>query len=384
MSNSYSPVLVNKPSSLSHTVRLSPTQEFSLRTDKEVKFLQVDPLIKLVDRRELSGGATELFFEQDPKIEEWAEKSSVYLGNVYCKTVDKTEARLCISVNCSDPYKKDLITVYNPKSQFVKIEASQILHVVISEGCFGPSDVWKWTFDNNETDLDVDLHQMGKREIDLGKPNLSDARDPKDIYFLKEKTQDFYHPSCREHQYWFRFDNRLLPMIRTKPNKVYYVGSMEFYGFDALQLGDGKPESLRSLDLWVNLKNKQATKFSRLMGVEDYGNSAVKANNSTFPIIHKPSSTTKKTTKSTYSGSTHSDKRTFKHYSSNTSSFYSNNYKDHRTIREVDIVQILPINEGEKCTTRTLIPSENEDYYDALVYKPGYSQYNHNSNFYAY
>lgn len=354
MKKGYSTVTISDPCSLHHTVRLYPSQDLSLRLSTDVKSLVTAPFIEVVSQRQLGEGI-EINFQQKEDIISWGKESSVYLGEINGETSIGTKFRLCVYMMSDNDYKKDVVTVFNPVNQIIKLESYQILEVVLSDPYFGGSDQWEVSFEDDERELDVGFHELGKRDITLAKSSILDTRDVSDIYHLKSRTRDFWHPCCREHHYWLRFDNRTLPLVRTRSNRVYFVGKVNFTGHGS-SLKDDDLKAERSLEVWINIKNKHAHRVAQLLGVRDFGDISSKPDAKAYlPIVsplrnqerkHRYNSG-KSYSRSTYTGGRWSGE-----------GYDYNTYSVKKPIRTIDIEESYT-ELGDNCKSASLIPQKS-------------------------
>lgn len=355
MAKSYSIVTVNDPCSMHHTVKLYPSQEMSLRLSSEVKYLKVSPFLEFVSKNRVKG-YLEIKFRQKPDIVSWGEESSVYLGEIYGETnLRDSKFRLCVYMISNNEYKKDVITVFNPINQVIKLESYQILEVVLSDPYFSGTDSWKMEFRDEKRQLDIGFHELGKRKINLAKKNIEDERDKSDIYHLVSRTKDFWHPSCREHHYWFRFDNRMLPLVRTRSNDVYLVGDINFTGYGS-SAEDDSLKAIRSLQVWLNIKSKHAYKVAQLLGIKNFGEVSDNPDSKAFlPIVSPINKRNKKKNRSYNASGTNYQS----HYYLNKYDYdnYST-YISSRSFRVIDIKEVLNPVLGSGCKSKSLIPEK--------------------------
>jgi hypothetical protein len=351
MLKGYSTVTISDPCSMHHTVRIYPSQDLTLRLSSDIKVLRTDPFIEIVGEKSLKEG-TEIHFKQKAEIIDWGKESSVYLGEIYGETSTGHKFRLCVHMMSDNDYKKDVVTVYNPVDQIIKVEPYQILEVVLSDPYFGGSDVWDIGYRDESRELDVGFHQLGKRDTSLARSNLADSRDESDIYHLKARTKSFFHPCCREHHLWFRFDNRILPLVRTRPNNVYFVGNIDFTGFGSALSKDEDLKAQRSLQVWLNIKNKHAHKVAQVLGVRDFGDVSERPDSKVFLPIATPT-TSKRSSSKSYSST--------RSYGGGRQSWYGegydyNTYTVKKSVREIDVEEVENPVLGVNCKAKSLIP----------------------------
>lgn len=332
-----------------HTVRLYPSQDLALRLSSDIKVLHTDPFIEIVGEKALKEG-TEIHFKQKSEIVDWGKESSVYLGEIYGETAKGHKFRLCVHMMSDNDYKKDVVTVYNPIDQIIKVEPYQILEVVLSDPYFGGSDAWDIAYQDENRELDVSFHELGKRDSTLSKSNVEDNRDESDIYHLKPRTKSWFHPCCREHHLWFRFDNRILPLVRTRPNDVYFVGNINFTGFGSATSKDEDLKAIRSLQVWLNIKNKHAHKVAQVLGVRDFGDVSEKPESKVYLPITTPS------TKKRSSSKSYSSTRSYNHHSWHGEGYDYNTYTVKKSVREIDVEEVENPILGVNCKAKSLIP----------------------------
>jgi len=356
MLKAYSTVTISDPCSMHHTVRLYPSQDLALRLSSDIKVLRADPFIEMTGEKTLKEGV-ELYFSQKSSIVEWGKESSVYLGEIYGETAAGLKFRLCVHMMSENDYKKDVVTVFNPVNQIIKVEPYQILEVVLSDPYFGGSDVWDANFKDQGRELDVGFHELGKRDIPLAYSNMKDSRDESDIYHLKARTKAFFHPCCREHHMWFRLDNRILPLVRTRPNDVYFVGNIDFTGFGAASK-DNDLKASRSLQVWLNIKNKHSHKVAQVLGVRDFGDVSESASKVYLPIAIpvKKEQSSKTYVSRTHSSSNSSSRSYGNNYHWHGEGYDYNTYRAKKSVRLIDVEEVTEPVLGYNCKTKSLIP----------------------------
>lgn len=360
-----------------HTVRLFPSQDLTLRLTSELRSLRTDPFIEIVGEKPLKEGI-EINFKQKSNIVSWGKDASVYLGEVNGETIKGHKFRLCVYMISNNAYKADVVTVFNPVNQIIKIEPYQILEVILSDPYFGASDVWKADYQDENRELDVGFHELGHRNVSLAQANLDDDRDISDIYHLKARTNNFWHPCCREHHHWLRFDNRMLPLVRTRPNNVYFVGNINFTGYNS-ESADEDLKATRSLQVWLNIKNKHAYKVAQVLGVRDFGDVSEKPDSTVFlPVVSSRKKQQHRARTHTSQSNTHRSHNHYAHgYSCWSGEGYDyNTYTVKKSIREIDVKEIMNPVLGVNCKAKSLIPAGksglipydwNDDDDDALI-----------------
>ena len=354
MTKGYSAVTISDPCSMHHTVRLYPSQDLTLRLSSDIKVLRTDPFIEMVGEKNLKEG-TEIYFKQKSDIVSWGKESSVYLGEIYGETMLGHKFRLCVHMVSENAFKQDVVTVFNPVDQIIKIEPYQILEVVLSDPYFGGSDFWDIDYQDKDRELDIGFHELGKRSIALARSNVEDTRDESDIYHLKSRSKSFFHPCCREHHFWLRFDNRMLPLVRTRPNNVYFVGNINFTGFGSASKDDDL-KTVRSLQVWLNIKNKHAHKVAQVLGVRDFGDVSEKTDSKVFlPIVGSSKKSSKNKSKSTYN-STRSYGNSHRAWSGYGEGYDYNTYTAKKSVRLIDVKEVENSILGTNCKAKSLIP----------------------------
>lgn len=121
-------IWVNNPA-VDSIVRINPQQEFGIRffhtNEKVVDFYYFSELFKLSEEQP----QTLYRFKLNPGLDEWAEISSVFLGEIF---IVKPSGGLRLSVILNSK-NEHILTVVNPKGYIIRMRPSQLLEVVINE-----------------------------------------------------------------------------------------------------------------------------------------------------------------------------------------------------------------------------------------------------------
>lgn len=356
--------MVNDPISMHHTVRLHPNQDLTLRLSSGLKDIKVDPFLEISGQNVLKEGI-EIHFKQKSDIIDWCEESTVYLGTISGVTTLDHKFQLCVYMISRNNYKKNVVTVFNPINQIIKLESYQILEVILSDPYFGGSDFWEVDFRDEKRDIDVGIQELGVRKIQLAKSAIEDNRDISDIYHLKARTNHYYHPSCREHHLWIRFDNHILPSVRTKANQVYFVGELDFVGYGS-KCKEDQLKAMRNLKVLVNIKNKHASKVSQLLGVKNFGD--ISENSDTKIIFPTITATSTSVTKSKNYATTGLYGNDYCEYYGYHHHGTANLYGSIHSIRKIDIKEVSNSKLGVNCKAKSLIPVGNKKFSGLIPY----------------
>lgn len=187
-SKSYAPVQIQNPSE-GHLVPLKPNQNFVLilkGRDPEVEFNSSFFRLYKKEYTSINGAFKTLFhFAQIYDLTEQSAYSQIYLGEVEV-LVDNRYANLHVFVECTNK-SLDLLTVVNPDANFVKINASTTLKIIISDEKY-----------NNKWDCDI---ISGDNGIRYQQVTEACYRPP------KFGVPDFSNQFINEWHYWFRLDD---------------------------------------------------------------------------------------------------------------------------------------------------------------------------------
>lgn len=129
------PIYIHDPKATQSVVRVAPYQNFVVQfssLSNIVDFHYASEFFDLVEERGFDGGGKSYTFKQiHPQLFLWSEYSSVFLGEI---VITRQNGQSCISVVLAgkkNPY--NILTVVNPSGEVVRLNASQILEVVLTE-----------------------------------------------------------------------------------------------------------------------------------------------------------------------------------------------------------------------------------------------------------
>ena len=135
----YSDVRVKDPNSDNHVVPLHPGQDFNIVLSSTMGEVAVDVESDFFDLTETVETAargqekeTVLKFSQFKDLSKWSQISKVYLGAVRLLSEMRDDfVNLSVFLESSNPLKENVITIINPEQNKLKVEAHQILEVVV-------------------------------------------------------------------------------------------------------------------------------------------------------------------------------------------------------------------------------------------------------------
>jgi len=273
---SFQPVRVTDPTSKSHTVSLFKTQDVVLVVNYgRICDIKVPPLLRVKER--ITRDAAEFVtFEHIELEDNFNASSTVYLGEIVVKTEEKKigdevhpacTMRMCVFLKADLASKEDVITVVNPIDAAVKLDPHNILEVVVYDPHFGACDSWDIGYLCDKSQLDINFHLLGKRTLPLSTAYLEDYKDKSDIYFLQPRNSVFHHPTCREHHFWIRFDSRILKIVKSQQNDIYYVGDIRFSGRTSAENTTNDVE--KTIRIYLNQKSKFDWRVEKMLRVPD-------------------------------------------------------------------------------------------------------------------
>jgi len=221
MSKKYSPIRISDPHE-GHTVPLLPTQNFSLYLSGDRTEVEFDsPFFELLDSTSRHD-VTIYNFAQKYDLSYWSRVSKVFLGEVV--TLSQTHmGSLCVFLSAADESRSNYTTVVNPEINFVKLEATTILEVVVYDKDY----LGRWDCAIISGEQGLKYEQLEYRQID---PRPGQHRIVCNDPYVTLPRADLFdeQPPMREHHYWFRLDTASMMSAVYLPTGTYATGKIVF------------------------------------------------------------------------------------------------------------------------------------------------------------
>lgn len=365
MPKNFSPILVRNPSSLQHVVNVHPKQPVLLRLDRSMyPDAEIVPSDGFITKSEVVNkeGITFCQIEQTIDASEWAQFSSCYLGNVWVGS-KKESANLLLVLQGENQRKRNHLTVVNPQFADVRVRPHTIMEIVLFDEDHKDYDEWNWEWSSA---LDVDVESLGQDYMSLYMwTKIHDSKSvegPDHPYARFPRMGTDVNPWTRQHHFWFRFNESLIPLLAEK-NGTKHVGDFRFFGWpDRFMKHSTRPVEM-NLSVYCDLSKKYTNAFETTLKLDK------KASYNNYPIvIGRPSEK-----QTTYYGS-----------QTGASSKWDYQKKPWPSVREVTL-SLLPTKSIEEgCTTVSADPppeivnrtyvGANEDCDFEIIY-PGWGHY---------
>lgn len=265
----YALARVVNPTSLQHLVKLHPGQGFVLSLDKK---LYDDPKIEIMcdnlymaiaDKKE--GSYT---FVQRRNLDDWSVYSSCMLGEVWIECEDSL-SKLVVVQNCLNPEKADHLTVINPDHCDIRVQPHNVMELVLYDKSFGYQDEWSWKW--RSTMDGVVVEEIGSDTLGLYSwfefNEYMDIDPPHHRYARFPRTEVDENQFCRQHHFWFRFNNELLGSLQ-KDLGVQYVGDIDFVGYENRHSKTDYNSRTFHASVYLDLKKKYRARFLGTLGLK--------------------------------------------------------------------------------------------------------------------
>jgi hypothetical protein len=244
MPKRYSPIRICDPHE-GHTVPLLPNQGFSIcLTGDKTQVEHNSPFFELSDTI-YKNDTTTFNFVQKHDLTTWSRISRVFLGEVV--TLAATAGSVCVFLESSNQDKSNFVTVINPHVNFIKVDATTVLELVIYDTNF--FGTWECTVISG--DHGIKYEQLEYRQLDP-RPGRSLCYDPSDSYSLYPRSNLFGDVPLREHHYWFRVDYASMVSAAYLPGGLYSAGKIIF---------DSGCNVFKVLNPQINIREKNKTKL---------------------------------------------------------------------------------------------------------------------------
>lgn len=232
--NRFAPVRVQDPVSEGHAVPLKPGQDIEIllsgSNDRKSYFDDIDisirsDYLKIANVRSDKGGLI-YTISQTRDFSDWSRVSSTYLGEIKFSK-DKFKSTLCVSVDATNPFKKNIVTVVNPNSHLVKTTPYQIIEVVLYNPVWGKPLYW---------DLDKDSDpRMELVAYSYIQPNVYRAEDSvrkiNDAFFTYPRSQHDSNRPFFEYHFWVRCQQSAAKHMQSLPNGMFPNAKLRFVGY---------------------------------------------------------------------------------------------------------------------------------------------------------
>lgn len=248
----YSPVRIANPSTENHLVPIHPNQDFCIQLSSSYAVVDIDwhsKYFEMSTEERLPNGSRTITFKQTYDLTHWGRVSNLFLGEIIVMG-ETSVASLCVVLQSSNKIKSNLLTVVNPLGDEVKIEAHQIVEMVIHDPS-QDTDQIKCSFLPGKEDLKYE--QIGYETIE-SVSDMINGQHPigniDDIYCLFPRALHSY--ACREHHFWFRVDADSVTLLSAMKDGLYSGGRIAVEG----QNKAGRATFLSSLNVCINIRQK--------------------------------------------------------------------------------------------------------------------------------
>lgn len=254
MAKSYSPVKIVDPIG-SPIIVLHPNQEFVITLNSSFGVVDVDIHSHFleIDSSAIVSSSRTYLFKQTQDFSRWAKYSKVYLGNVIIITKSDI-ITICVFLDTFNKSASKQITAINPEGHEIKLEKDNLLEVVVYDKNLGDCDYWKASIVPG--DFGVLLKQVHYDVITP--PDKTSSEEFADFCEKMINVDDKYcaYPRsdlCREHHFWFQYDEESVIMMSNMENGVCDGGKLVFDGI----AGDDKSRNLFNiLNIRLNVKKR--------------------------------------------------------------------------------------------------------------------------------
>lgn len=171
----------------------------------------------------------------------WAERSTLFLGNVHIFVCcpgkkQRLHASVCVFLNCINKEKENVITVVEPTDvctgvpPAVKLEPSQLLEVVVADADNNPLEWRNYIFPSADATTAVRLNSIRTVTLGLRDPGGNDVNN---LFHCERRILpygDGRMPLFAEHHFFFGFHNITQDTIKGLGNGNYDVGHTVLMG----------------------------------------------------------------------------------------------------------------------------------------------------------
>lgn len=270
----YQPVQIKNPTTDGYSIRLQSGQccQLILQKSNQNEIFDVEINSDLLVIEEVFYDYENLketyIISQKLDLEKWSYISTVFLGNVIIKYKSKKNKeesiiRACVFMNCKSLAKQNVVAVINPDNNLVKIEAVQILQVVLynpkllSWGLIGVEKLGmvcarSETVYNDVFDVYDKTALLCQEPRNVPTPvnaNLTNAYECIKTHYENNKIVE----GLKECHFWLHLGVSALRKACTEPNGNYPLGELSFIG----RTDNGEP-STRNMEVIVSLRGNQS------------------------------------------------------------------------------------------------------------------------------
>jgi hypothetical protein len=258
----YSAAQVKNPTSIQHIVWLQPGQVLVIRLKKEnypnPKVDLSNDFMEMLCFQETSDEFQYMVIQSD-STQEWAMYSSTHLCDIWIDS-DNVCARLVIMQACHTPEKSDFVTTVNPDCSDLRLKPYNVLEVVLYDEEFREHDEWTWTWDAK---CNIDVEMIGYQHVNINMwtryYEFSGAEPPAYPYARCVRTKAQHNPWCRQHHYWFRFNQKMMGALDADLGLIH-VGNLKFFGFPNRFFKSDGYKAERFLAICCRLDSSRSTK----------------------------------------------------------------------------------------------------------------------------
>lgn len=237
MSKSNSCIRIIDPTSSKHMVRLNQDQCICLWLNKD---LYESPSVIFsndnlyVHKQESAENFTKFYIKKSTFVDEWANYSSNYLGEIWVESKSKS-CRLIVILDSSNESKYNFITVFDPESIDLRIFPGNILEVILINDFYETSEsdwIWKWDDFGNDVGIELlgrsVLHESSISDANTNYPYAKLYRNN-----INSIVKNFQSPNHIQNHFWFRFDKSILSFSK-RNQKISNLGCLTFECLDKM------------------------------------------------------------------------------------------------------------------------------------------------------
>lgn len=210
-------------------MRLCPSQGFCIRIDAYFGDVEVYASSKFFDQTKQitdADGNRYYHFEQKFDLNFWSKISHLHLGEVIIFS-DKLTCSVCVVLECANPSKTFVVTAINPLGAELKIDAHQILEVVLYDDLLHPEDDWKCEINTGTDGLTYEcLGRVALSKEDMRYTKWA-TRSPDEVYYHCPRFMERIS-SYRQQHFWFRCSGPTINQLFNKGVGIHNAGNLVF------------------------------------------------------------------------------------------------------------------------------------------------------------
>ena len=230
MSKRPSPIRVTSPASANHIVRLHPQQDAVVTFDsKESNNIVMKSDSDFITT--ITDSSTYFKFGQKFDFSDFTKNSKLYLGNISFDKGDSTPiVNLSVILESQEEDKDNKVTVVNPRDCQLKVNAGDIIEVVICEPTI--TDL-SWNIIGGEKELEYtrDFGLTIKDGTDIYSYHAGNPVTPFCVNTKKSKALiplDRYKGAVKEHHLWFKLTPESVKKSKELTSGSYNAGKIVF------------------------------------------------------------------------------------------------------------------------------------------------------------